>query len=84
MNSQGAGRESFNLKASGPLKKNSVSGPAAGCVYNCRMGTFFFHFAPPKNVWVKISSFSYKKRRRKTIFFKGGLINKHCPHARDR
>ena len=44
------------------LKKNIVSGPAAGCVYYCRMGTFFFHFAP-KKLFVKISSFSYKKKK---------------------
>ena len=44
------------------LKKNVVSGPAAGCVYNCRMGTFFSHFAP-KKFGVKISSFSYQKKK---------------------
>ena len=31
-----------------PLKKKIVYGPAAGCVYYCRMGTFFF-ILPPKN-----------------------------------
>ena len=48
------------------LKKKIVSGPAAGCVYNCRMGTFFFHFAPPppKKIMVKISLFSYQKKKK--------------------
>ena len=46
------------------LKKYFVSGPAAKCVYYCRMGTFFF-ILPKKIFWVKISSFSWEKKRGK-------------------
>ena len=55
------------------LKKNIVSGPAAGCVYYFRMGTFFFSFCPKQHFFfsfcpkqhflVKISSFSYQKKK---------------------
>ena len=57
-------------RASGPsafpratLKKNIVSGPAAGCVYYCRMGTFFFHFAPKIFFWSKFHHFLTNKKK---------------------
>ena len=45
------------------LKKNIVSGPAAECVYYCRMGTFFFHFALKKKIGQNFIIFLPKKKR---------------------
>ena len=63
------------------LKKNVVSGPAAGCVYYCRMGILFF-ILPKKN----ISSFSYKKKKKekKRERFGGRPTGHNFGHPLDR
>ena len=45
------------------LKKNIVSGPAAGCVHYCRMGTFFFILPPQKIVGQNFIIFLPKKKK---------------------
>ena len=48
-----------------PLKKKIVSGPAVGCVYYCRMRTFFFHFAQKIIFLSKFHHFLTKKKKGK-------------------
>ena len=79
----------FPIKAT--LKKNIVSGPAARCVYNCRMGTFFFILPPKKSFGQKkkkdfaaarLATISATRWTGNKLFFKGGLrytCLKECP-----
>ena len=51
------------------LNKNIVSGPAAGCVYYCRMGTLFSHFAQKNFFCHNFIIFLPKEKKGKKINF---------------
>ena len=58
-----------------PFKKKFVSGPAAGWVFSCRLGTFFYAFflaSPPPP---PITLISYPKKRIKIFFLAAARLS---------